>query len=383
MNKIKDEKVKEVVNNYGYLLLEDYFVNSKRRIVIEDYEGYKYNVSFSDFKNNNSFWIACPSNPFSIHNISLWLSKNSPNLKLIKNNRYAGSKKGLRLFCSICKDYPIMGWDTLRQGGGCGVCHGDQTGRFHSIYFTHPKISKEWDYKRNYPLTPKDVTWGSDKPAWWICKKCDYNWNTKNLKQRTFMNTGCPNCAGQTVNDKNRFTIAYPNIAKEWNFEKNDKNNPEDFSYGTPKKFWWKCSVCSHEWKCSIVHRTKGKTGCPECARKQRESRIARGLKEYCEKYFNSISEYKKLKNPETGRYLPYDIFIPKYKIFIEIQGKQHYSFIGFYGKTFEDLKYSKKKDRMKKKYAKQNGVYIEVDLRKVNTLEKAISKINEVINSL
>ena len=37
----------------------------------------------------------------------------------------------------------------------------------------------------------------------------------------------------------------------------------------------------------------------------------------------------------------------------------------------------------MKKKFAKKNGIYIEIDLRKVKTVEKAIEKIERRIEKL
>ena len=53
---------------------------------------------------------------------------------------------------------------------------------------------------------------------------------------------------------------------------------------------------------------------------------------------------------------MPYDIYIPKYKMFIEIHGQQHYIIDNYYTKTEERLQSSKKRDRMKKKYARKNG---------------------------
>ena len=32
-------------------------------------------------------------------------------------------------------------------------------------------------------------------------------------------------------------------------------------------KFWWKCSVCSHDWQADINDRKRGR-GCPACAGK-------------------------------------------------------------------------------------------------------------------
>ena len=38
-----------------------------------------------------------------------------------------------------------------------------------SIAEVHPELIKEWS-KRNTPIEPSDVTYGSSKKYWWICK---------------------------------------------------------------------------------------------------------------------------------------------------------------------------------------------------------------------
>ena len=55
-----------------------------------------------------------------------------------------------------------------------------------------------------------------------------------------------------------------PEIAKEWNYEKNGKLKPEYFAANSNKKVWWKCSQ-GHEWQASIDHRSRG-NGCPYCS---------------------------------------------------------------------------------------------------------------------
>jgi len=56
----------------------------------------------------------------------------------------------------------------------------------------------------------------------------------------------------------------YPDIAKEWHPDKNEKLTAEMFKPASDQKVWWKCSACGHEYLASIGHRTSG-TGCPPC----------------------------------------------------------------------------------------------------------------------
>lgn len=111
-----------------------------------------------------------------------------------------------------------------------------------------------------------------------------------------------------------------------------------------------------------------------------KESFVAIECKKYFKENYKSISEYNILINPKTGHFLPYDIFIPKYNAFIEIQGEQHYAFAKRWHGNQKNFEYQKKKDRMKKKYAIKNGIYISVDLRKIKTPEKAIEYISKFL---
>ena len=58
--------------------------------------------------------------------------------------------------------------------------------------------------------------------------------------------------------------LSNPNLAKEWNCEKNGNLKPEHFTKNSGKKVWWKCSE-GHEWQATIDHRNKGR-GCPYCS---------------------------------------------------------------------------------------------------------------------
>ena len=68
---------------------------------------------------------------------------------------------------------------------------------------------------------------------------------------------------------KNNISVLYPEVAKEWNYEKNGILTPDLFSYGSDIKVWWICNK-GHEWKTSISHRTSRGDGCPYCSGKRK-----------------------------------------------------------------------------------------------------------------
>lgn len=113
------------------------------------------------------------------------------------------------------------------------------------------------------------------------------------------------------------------------------------------------------------------------------ESLIALEMKKYFKEKYDGIQEHKVFKNPETDHWLPYDIYLPDHKTFVEIHGTQHYIKESFYDRTDEEFEYRKHLDKMKKDFAKKNGTYIEVDLRKIKTTEEAIKYVENKLSIL
>lgn len=122
---------------------------------------------------------------------------------------------------------------------------------------------------------------------------------------------------------------------------------------------------------------------CTQCLENKKDSKIALELKKYYKKFNSAIVEYKILVNTDTGRFLPFDIYLPNENIYIEIQGEQHYKFISTFHVTVDSFEYSQYKDKLKKEFAEENGTFIEIDLRKIKNSVDAIILINETIEDV
>ena len=121
---------------------------------------------------------------------------------------------------------------------------------------------KEWNYEKNKNLQPNKIFASSNKKIWWICSN-GHEWKAT-INSRNSGN-GCPYCSNRKVlTGYNDLTSKYPNIAREWNYEKNKDLQPENVPYGSGKEVWWICQN-GHEWKDRIVDRIKRNTSCPYC----------------------------------------------------------------------------------------------------------------------
>ena len=75
----------------------------------------------------------------------------------------------------------------------CPFCFGDSVCLSNCLYTTHPNLLKEWDYDKNTPLTPFNVTYGSHKKVWWKCDK-GHQWRIRISNRTTNACSCCPVC---------------------------------------------------------------------------------------------------------------------------------------------------------------------------------------------
>lgn len=61
---------------------------------------------------------------------------------------------------------------------------------------------------------------------------------------RTVQKTGCPICAGKVViPGENDLASQYPEVAQEWDTEKNGTLTPQQVTASSNRKAWWRCRL--------------------------------------------------------------------------------------------------------------------------------------------
>lgn len=150
---------------------------------------------------------------------------------------------------------------------GCPACAGKIVvpGK-NDIASQYPDIAKEWDYSKNYPIIPSEVAKSSNINYGWICSKCGHTWDARPSRRCNCTNpSGCPACAGKAViPGKNDLASQYPDVAKEWDYNKNYPIIPSNVAQFTPKRYWWHCA-CGNSWRDSVSNRTLGLHKCAVC----------------------------------------------------------------------------------------------------------------------
>jgi hypothetical protein len=155
--------------------------------------------------------------------------------------------------------------------------------------------TKKYYISKGYPFTKindffyvdiKDLPLKSNMYVRFICDYCNgenqieekdkyAKYSNLNNHRKKINKDCCRNCSGKKLSESFRskkipkgesLAEKYPEIAKEWVYEKNEKT-PWDYHHGSNfKEMWWRCEN-GHEYKATIYDRTyeNRHAGCPYC----------------------------------------------------------------------------------------------------------------------
>lgn len=147
---------------------------------------------------------------------------------------------------------------------------------FNDLETKNPKLAQEWNYKKNYPLTPKDVMPNSNKKVWWVIPYQKENGEIINLEWEANINDrndgkGCPYIGvapKKVLKGFNDLATTHPELAKQWSSK--NKIKPTEVMKGSNKKYIWELSYINSdgrtflfEWETSINHRNDDGSDCP------------------------------------------------------------------------------------------------------------------------
>jgi hypothetical protein len=169
--------------------------------------------------------------------------------------------------CPLSHEWLAMIDSRAKGDLGCPFCSGHRAWPgFNDLGTLRPDIASQWHSSKNGDRAPATVTVGSGFRAWWTCG-LGHDWSCT-VSNRTTMEGKCPYCANQKVlAGFNDLETLRPDIAVEWNRQRNAPLTPSEVTRGTNRKVWWSCAS-GHEWRAAVSSRT-GPLGsnCPSCAR--------------------------------------------------------------------------------------------------------------------
>lgn len=236
--------------------------------------------------------------------------------------QFKTTKTPVEIVCPIHGSFKVLLFFFLK-GRQCPKClrdsqSSDLLAQNGSIFSVAPQLKNEWSVgnKEN----PNLIQSKSIQKYWWTCSVCGNEWETTPFR-RVYQHCGCPKCGYEIAKkSKNRTTLAnaksladnLPELAREWDSDRNGDLLPTQITTKSGKKVWWKCQQ-GHSWQAKIAARANG-SGCPNCTLHGSSKIEIRLFSEVL--YFFPDAELKKdIDGFEC------DIFIPSLTLGIEIDG--------------------------------------------------------------
>lgn len=137
-----------------------------------------------------------------------------------------------------------------------------------------PELLAAWDDERSpYETMVYPAGWMGMRPGDGQYRfKCE-NGHHPSAFPYTYLRNGCPACQAAKTREWNRERKAFlaesnPELAAEWDYQRNGKWTPENVGYDSKREVYWICSACGHKWAATPRSRrkTRGQT-CPKCGK--------------------------------------------------------------------------------------------------------------------
>ena len=98
----------------------------------------------------------------------------------------------------ICENDNTHIYDSEDFHTTCEKCRSKQMKQFRTFAEVKPELVNEWDFAKNFPLTPSDITYGSGKKYSWVCSiDPNHKWEARPKHRSATEHTGCPRCLGR------------------------------------------------------------------------------------------------------------------------------------------------------------------------------------------
>ena len=199
------------------------------------------------------------------------------------------------------------------RGHGCPYCAGQRPTAERNFATESPYLLEEWDWKKNRPHKPEQLSPRSQTKVWWRCRH-GHSWKATISNRARDTKNLCPCCLNRTLcaDNTNSLSALRPDIANDWHPHKNGSLTPRDVVAGGYKKVWWICKH-GHDYRTTVGARVNAGTGCSKCSLQTSRMEIA----VYCEldALFGGVAWREKVAGFEC------DVYLSTYNIGVEVDG--------------------------------------------------------------
>jgi DNA-directed RNA polymerase subunit RPC12/RpoP len=308
------EYVKAFIEENGYILVSENYIHSESLLNAICPKGHGCEILFSSFKSGRRC-IKCKNEAtgdrcrFTFEYVNNFILENGNGDELLSKS-YKNNAEKLNFSCHICGEKYETSFDGFKMGYRCDSC-------------SH-KLGRK--------------------------KQLD-----------------------NVISEKYNFAYKYPEILKEWDWDKNEIS-PYKLTPASSYKAWWVCSECGLSYNTKISSRSgMNKTGCPYCKLSKGEIAIHKFL---TNNNIKNIRQYK-MDDCKDKRLLPFDyaVWINDELYLIEYQGSIHYEWkTGLMDENSFII--MQRHDKIKKEYCVTNNIkFIEIPYWDFKNIESILYK--------
>lgn len=269
----------------------------------------------------------------------------------------------IRVECKLHGEHKVSVYSIL-HGGACGYCNGRL---YPKDWIKNAKAvhGDKYVYDESKPPQVK-----SDR----IRYKCPiHGWQESRYDCHVDQKCGCPACAGYSniLSTEQRKA----NWVKRCKKKYNDRFDYSQFVYvNNDTKGLVTCKEHHYSYMITPWGHLRGAGGCPFCTGSEGEVHIRTWLENH---HINFVPQYP-IPNENLfckRQHLMIDFYLPDYRMFIEMNGEQHYKYIACFHQdswTFEDQQI---RDESLRQYSKRHNVrLLVIKYNEINNIPKILS---------
>ena len=262
---------------------------------------------------------------------------------IVPVEQYINAKTQILHFCQRHKVEWYVAPDDVLHGCGCPECAKESFRK--SRMRTQDEYISELSIKNPDLILIGDYL-GNNMPTKHYCKIHDYTFNI--APNSTLAGHGCKYCLSDKIRAK-QFKSEDVYIAELKEKRPDVKLVGKYLGALVPTEHL--CLEHNVIWKVAPANIFYG-NGCPQCY----ESKGERLVRLWLEKHLIEYIPQKKFDDCIDIQHLSFDFYLPYYNTLIEVNGKQHYEPIEYFGGQ-EKFNIQIKHDNMKKQYCEDNGI--------------------------
>lgn len=353
---LEPKEIQRRYETHGFYLLENIegkYISSKHKLKCIDKEGYLYSINYNNLGGKKSPYRFSKFNPYTIQNIQHFLDIESPQCKIL-SEEYINDKEPLKFSCSKCGKTFERNFEYVHSHHRF-LCHECISDNINGLKYSFEEVEEIFN-KNGYTLLQNNYEGNNNLM---LCKNSEGYIVHVRLTQINTEDKKDPYIFSTKFNGDNYIYNINLLLKKMSSGSKALYFTLDKEIYGGDPCIHCVCE-CGNEFITNIDGIRNGQTRCTSCTHYY--SRMEEKVRIWLENKHIEYVRQKKFDDCKDIRCLPFDYYLPKYNMCIEVDGSQHmeerrWSTQQSNEEIEQRLKKTQYHDKLKEEYCANNGI--------------------------